>query len=141
MSYVVAVAELLSSAATDLAGIGSAVSAANASAALPTTGRLAAAGDEVSAAVAALFVGRAREYQELSVRASEFHQQFVRSLMASAGSYAAGQAGGNGGSAGLIGNGGAGGEGGSGPNPGAGGAGGAGGLLAGHAGSSGAQGT
>src|SRR5258707_7428233 len=50
MSYVVAVPELLSAAATDVAGIGSALNSANAAAALPTTQLLAAAADEVSAA-------------------------------------------------------------------------------------------
>ena len=37
MSYVVAVPELMSAAATDVAGIGSALDAANAAGALPTT--------------------------------------------------------------------------------------------------------
>jgi hypothetical protein len=44
-----------------LAGIGSAVSAANAAAALPTTGLAAAAEDEVSAAIAALFADNDRQ--------------------------------------------------------------------------------
>jgi PE family len=52
MSYVVAVPEMLASAATDLECIGSALSAANAAAAAPTTAVVAAAGDEVSAAIA-----------------------------------------------------------------------------------------
>ena len=55
MSFVIAVPEFVASAATDLSNIGSGLSAANAVAAVPTTGVLAAAQDEVSAAIAALF--------------------------------------------------------------------------------------
>ena len=55
MTCVIAAPELITTAATDLANIGSAVTAANAAAATPTTGVLAAAEDEVSAAIAALF--------------------------------------------------------------------------------------
>ena len=55
MSYLVAAPEFLASAATDLSNIGSTLSAAKSAAAAPTTGVLAAAEDEVSAAVAALF--------------------------------------------------------------------------------------
>jgi PE family len=73
MSYVLAVPEMLASAATDLEGIGSALSAANAAAAPPTTGLVAAAADEVSAAVASLFAGHAQEYQALSAQIGAFH--------------------------------------------------------------------
>jgi len=52
MSYVIAGPEALTSAAADIAGIGSTLSAANAAAATPTTGILAAASDEVSTAIA-----------------------------------------------------------------------------------------
>ncbi|MCV7075790.1 PE family protein [Mycobacterium szulgai] len=89
MSYLVAVPEFLSSAASDLAGLGSALSAARAAAALPTTGILPAAGDEVSAAVASFFAGNGRQYQALSAEVEAFHEQFVKALTASAGSYAA----------------------------------------------------
>ena len=66
MSFVIAVPEFLGAAATDLAGIGTTLSAANAAAAVPTTGIMAAAQDEVSAAVAALFSGHGQGYQALS---------------------------------------------------------------------------
>ncbi|WP_136624785.1 PE family protein, partial [Mycobacterium attenuatum] len=89
MSTVVAVPQLLSSAAAELATIGQAVNSATTAAALPTTGIPAAAQDEVSAAVASLFAAYARDYQALSARSSAFHQQFVESLTASASSYAA----------------------------------------------------
>ncbi len=55
MSFVIAGPEELSAAASDLAGIGSAISAANAAAAVPTTNVLVAGADEVSAATAAVF--------------------------------------------------------------------------------------
>lgn len=57
MSYVMAAPEMLAAAAGDVAGIGSTMTAANAAAALPTTAMVAAAGDEVSVAVASLFSG------------------------------------------------------------------------------------
>ena len=43
MSYVIAAPDMLAAAAADVAGIGSSLSAANAAAAAPTTGVLAAA--------------------------------------------------------------------------------------------------
>ncbi len=89
MSYVLAVPELLSSVATELAGIGSTLTAANAAAALPTTTILAAAQDEVSSAIASVFAGHAHEYQALNTEAEAFHQQFVRLLTSGAGAYAA----------------------------------------------------
>jgi hypothetical protein len=55
MSYVVAVPEFVASAASDLAAIGSGLNAAHAAAAVPTTAVVAAAGDEVSAAIASCF--------------------------------------------------------------------------------------
>ena len=55
MSYLIATPELMTSAATDLSNIGSALSAANAAAATPTTAIVVAAEDEVSAAIAAVF--------------------------------------------------------------------------------------
>ncbi len=78
MSFVIATPDVVTAAATDLAGIGSTVSAANAAAAGRTTGILEAAADEVSAAVTALFGAHAQEYQAASAQASAFHDQFVR---------------------------------------------------------------
>ena len=60
MSFVFAVPDVVSTAATDLAGIGSTLSQANSAAAAQTTEVLAAGSDEVSAAVAALFAATAR---------------------------------------------------------------------------------
>ncbi|VBA42630.1 PE-PGRS family protein PE_PGRS16 [Mycobacterium innocens] len=55
MSFAIASPEMIAAAATYLAGIGSSISAANAAAAAPTAGLVAAAADEVPAGVAALF--------------------------------------------------------------------------------------
>ena len=92
MSYLIAAPEFLDSAATDLASIGGTVDAANASAAARTTGLLAAAKDEVSAAIAALFSGHGQAYQAASAQAAAFHQQFTQMLTASAGAYAGAEA-------------------------------------------------
>ena len=59
MSFVIAAPGLVTDAAADIAGIGSSVLAAHRAAAASTTGVVAAAGDEVSAAIASLFSGHA----------------------------------------------------------------------------------
>ncbi|WP_263992047.1 PE family protein [Mycobacterium bourgelatii] len=83
---------MLEAAATDLMNLRSTISAANAASAAATTGLVAAAGDEVSAAIAALFSEHAQTYQELSARAEAFHVQFVQALSAGGGSYASAEA-------------------------------------------------
>ena len=92
MSYVIAVPELLASAATELQGINSALSSANLTAAIPTTAVLAAGADEVSAAITALFVEHGQAYQALSAQTAEFHAQFVRTLTGAMGAYASAEA-------------------------------------------------
>jgi hypothetical protein len=92
VSLLVVTPELMVSAAADLKGIGSALDAAHAAAAVPTTGLAAATADEVSAAVAALFGGFGQEFQALSAQAGAFHQQFVQALSLGAGSYQAAEA-------------------------------------------------
>ncbi|WP_435104356.1 cellulose binding domain-containing protein [Mycobacterium sp. Z3061] len=88
MSYVIATPEALAAAVTDIAGIGSSLSAANAAAAVPTTEILAAAADEISTAVASLFGAHALDYQSLSARVASFQAQFMDSLFAGAQRYA-----------------------------------------------------
>uniref|UniRef100_UPI0009DC2CF4 PE family protein n=1 Tax=Mycobacterium sp. UM_CSW TaxID=1370119 RepID=UPI0009DC2CF4 len=88
MSFVNAVPEFVAAAATDLAGIGSRLNAANVTAALPTTALLPAAEDEVSAAIAVLLSGHAEVYQAISAQTAAFHEQFVRALTGSAAQYA-----------------------------------------------------
>src|SRR5271156_1792184 len=92
MSFVIALPEMLGTAATDLTNIGSTLSASNAAAAPQTTVMLAAAQDEVSAAIAALFSSHGQGYQALSAQAEAFHDQFVQALTAGAGTYAATEA-------------------------------------------------
>ena len=92
MSFVRAVPELLGTSARNLAGIGSMLSTSNAIAAAPTVAVSAAAGDQVSAAVAAFFNGHAQGYQQISAEAADFHSQFVQSLNAGANTYALAEA-------------------------------------------------
>ncbi|WP_142282226.1 PE family protein, partial [Mycobacterium sp. IEC1808] len=92
MSFVIAVPEVVASAASDVAGIGSMIGAAKAAAAAPTTGVLAAAGDEVSAAIASVFSTHAQEFQALSDQAAAFHNQFVEALAGAGGLYAGAEA-------------------------------------------------
>jgi hypothetical protein len=88
MSYVLAAPELMTAAATDLAAIGSAVDAAHAAAAAPTTGLIPAAADEVSTGIAALFGAHAQDYQAQARQAAAVQGQFVANLTGSAGAYA-----------------------------------------------------
>jgi hypothetical protein len=88
MSFVRVAPDMLETAATDVAQIGSAVGASNVAAAIPTTEVAAAGADEVSAATAALFGAYAREYQAAAAQAATYHEQFVRTLSAAAASYA-----------------------------------------------------
>ena len=72
MPFVTVAPEMLASAASDLAGIRSMISEANAAAAPSTTAVMAAAGDEVSAAIASLFSGHGQQFQALSAQAAAF---------------------------------------------------------------------
>ena len=92
MSIVIAAPELMNTAATDLANIGSNLSAAHTAAAASTTGVIPAAADEVSASIAQLFSAHAQDYQASAGRAAAFHQQFMQNLTGSAGSYASAEA-------------------------------------------------
>src|SRR6201993_5031223 len=88
MSFVMAAPELVTAAATDLAGIESALSEARAAAATRTTGVLAAAEDEVSAVIAVLFSAHGQGFQALGAQAAAFHAQFVQALSGAGGAYA-----------------------------------------------------
>ncbi len=92
MSTLSVAPELLSAAASDVAGIGSVLSEANAAAAIPTTAVLAAGADEISAAVSAMFGLHGQAYQTLSAQAAQFHAQFVQLLSGNAGAYASAEA-------------------------------------------------
>jgi PE family len=88
MSYVTAAPDVMTSAATDLADIGSTLSATHLAAAAKTVAVVPAAADEVSAGVAHLFSHYAEDYHALAGRAAVFHEQFAQRLNAGAGSYA-----------------------------------------------------
>src|ERR1700742_1313227 len=88
MSFISVVPDVLQSSATAVADIGDGIDAARTAAAVRTTAIAAAAEDEVSVAVAALFSEQAQTYQALSAQAAAFHDQLVQTLSAGAGSYA-----------------------------------------------------
>ncbi|MGB9308582.1 MAG: PE family protein, partial [Mycobacterium sp.] len=90
--YLVVAPEVLAAASGDLAGIEDTIKAAAAAAAPSTTGITAAAGDEVSAALAGFFGSYAQEFQTLSAQATQFHAQFVHTLNEAAAAYATAEA-------------------------------------------------
>jgi hypothetical protein len=92
MSFVNTHPEALAAAASNLMGIGSSMRAGNTAAAAPTTGVIPAAADEVSALTAAQFAAHAQVYQAMAAQAAAIHEQFVATLGASSGSYAATEA-------------------------------------------------
>ncbi|GFG67260.1 PE family protein PE12 [Mycobacterium kubicae] len=92
MSNLLAAPQALVAAAADVAGIGSDINAASAAAAMPTTGIAAAAADDVSTQVAALFSKFGQGYQQLSSQLATFHTQFTEALRTSANAYAAAEA-------------------------------------------------
>ncbi|OPE44809.1 hypothetical protein BV508_31085, partial [Mycobacterium intermedium] len=73
--------------AANLDGIAERLASATAAAAGPTTAIAAAAADEVSTAIALMFSHSAEEFQALAGQAAAFHDQFTRTLAASAASY------------------------------------------------------
>lgn len=92
MSLLTVSPDWLTAAAADLENIGTSLHSASAAAALPTTGVAAAAADEVSAAVAALFADFGDEFQAINSQVSAYHAQFLQTLGAAAGSYASAEA-------------------------------------------------
>lgn len=92
MSYLIAAPELLTTAAAHVADIGSSIGAAHLAALTPTSTLVAAAGDEVSAAIASLFSAHAQKYQALNAQAAAFHEQFVQALNGAGRAYAAAEA-------------------------------------------------
>ncbi|QLL07789.1 PE family protein [Mycobacterium vicinigordonae] len=88
MSYVFTQPPVLAAAATELAGIGSALGDAAASAAGPTTKVMTAAADEVSATIANFFGAYGQEFQALNTRIGSLYDAFVQRLTATVGNYA-----------------------------------------------------
>jgi hypothetical protein len=75
-----------------MAGIGSTINEANASAAQQTAAVPAAAADQVSAAVATFWGAHAQGYQDISAQMASFHDKFVQALASGGASYAATEA-------------------------------------------------
>ncbi|WP_085088731.1 PE family protein, partial [Mycobacterium gordonae] len=92
MGFVIASPELLASAATHVADLGSAIDEARAAAIGPTTAVLAAGTDEVSAAIATVFGEYGQAYRAISGQVAEFHTRFVAALTEGANSYATAEA-------------------------------------------------
>jgi len=88
MSRVMAAPDMMAAAATDVAAVGSKLSAAHLAAAIPTVAVIPAAADEVSASIAHLFSRHAQDFQGLAGQAAAFHEHYVQHLNASARSYA-----------------------------------------------------
>jgi hypothetical protein len=88
MAYVLTQPQVMATAATDVAAIGTTIDAATAQAAGRTTGVVAAAADEVSASIAKVFNGYARQWQAVVGRAAVFHGEFARALAAGGTAYA-----------------------------------------------------
>jgi hypothetical protein len=88
MTSLVAQPQLMAAAAADVAEIRSAIGAAKAAAAGPTTGLVAAAQDEVSAITAALFGRYGQEYQAVLKQAAAFHAEFAAALAGAGNAYA-----------------------------------------------------
>jgi len=88
MSYLLAAPERVGAAAADLHTIGSSVSTASALAATRTSDVLAAAGDEVSAAVADVFGAYAKQFHTAVAQAAAFHAEFAQALAGAGDLYA-----------------------------------------------------
>ncbi|MDP7734689.1 PE family protein [Mycobacterium paragordonae] len=92
MSFVRTYPEHLAAAASNLQSLGAALNVGNAAAAIPTTGVVPAAADEVSILTAAQFATYAARFQELQARAAQIQAALAATLGTSAGSYAATEA-------------------------------------------------
>jgi hypothetical protein len=88
MAYVLTQPQVMATAAADVAAIGTTLNDATVAAAGRTTGVVAAAADEVSAAVATLFSAYAQGWQALIGRAAVFHSEFAQALAAAGNAYA-----------------------------------------------------
>ncbi len=91
-SFVSVVPGEMSAASVDLNRLAAALRQANAVAALPTTQIAAAAQDEVSAAMAALFDRVGADFQTLSLQTTLFHQRFAQAVNAAGLAYAGAEA-------------------------------------------------
>jgi PE-PPE domain/PE family len=88
MSFMITNPDMMAAAASELQTIGSALTATNTAAAVPTTSVLPPAADSVSARSAALLDAAAQQYQAFSAQAETFQNQFVQTLNAAQTFYA-----------------------------------------------------
>jgi len=92
MTVVTVSPQVVAGAAQSVAGIGSTLQQAHTLAGPATTAVVAAAGDEVSAAEAALYSSHGQVFQAASAQAARFHTEFAQALGAAGGAYAAAEA-------------------------------------------------
>ncbi|MEE3067428.1 MAG: PE family protein, partial [Actinomycetota bacterium] len=92
MSFLTLAPEVLSSAVADLTSIGSSVRDANTAAAPAITEVAAAGGDEISAAVAAIFSNCAKDYQSLLAQVEAYREGFTHNLAAGNAAYVGAEA-------------------------------------------------
>ena len=88
MTYVITEPQIVAAVASDVEGIGSAISAAHAAAAGPTASLLAPAADEVSTAITKFFGAYSQDYQAVVKHAAAFHNEFTQALAAAGHAYA-----------------------------------------------------
>lgn len=93
MPGVIAVPDLMSTAANELTHLGSTLDIARLTAAAPTVSLLPAAADEVSAGIANFMSTHAIAFQAMAQSASSFHQQFTHNINAAAASYSGAESG------------------------------------------------
>jgi hypothetical protein len=93
MPGVIAIPDLMSTAANELAHLGSTLDTARLTAAAPTISLLPAAADEVSAGIAKLMSTHAVAFQAMAQSASTFHQQFAHNVTAAAAAYSSAESG------------------------------------------------
>lgn len=87
--HVIMEPQLMAAAATDVAGIGAAITDADATAAGAITDVVAAAADEVSAATATIFSTYAHDFRAVMNQAASFHARFAQALAGAGNAYAA----------------------------------------------------
>jgi hypothetical protein len=92
MSFLTTIPQELLSAASQLEGIGTSLTAQNAGAAAPTTAITPAASDPVSILQSGIFSSYGTLYQQLAAEAQAIQQQFTSTLGISSGSYTATEA-------------------------------------------------
>ncbi len=87
MSFVTTQPESLAATATNLEGIGAAMTAQNSAAAAPITGVIPAGADEVSALQATQFAAYGTLYEQVSAQATAIQEMFVQNLRSNADTY------------------------------------------------------